>query len=65
MVDSEDWLLRPVLRGLCRYESLKDGSLGLYDIMLLNEAIDVEHENSARAQEASEEKARQDRQNRR
>lgn len=40
--------MRPVLRGLCKYESLKDGSLGLLDIVKLNEALDVEAENQRR-----------------
>lgn len=48
MVGDEDWLLRPVLRGLCKYESLIDGTLDLEDIALLNEAIDVEAENRYR-----------------
>ncbi len=47
-----DWLMRPVLRGLCRYESLKDGTLDLADIALMNEALSVEDENAYRAQEA-------------
>ena len=50
MVCEEDWLLRPVLRGLCKYESLIDGSLDLLDIVKLNEAIDVESENQRRIQ---------------
>lgn len=49
MDEDEDWLLRPVLRGLVRYESLKDGSVDLADIALLNEALDVESENEYRA----------------
>ena len=48
MEGQEDWLLRPVLRGLCRYESLRDGSLGLEDIAPMNEAIEVEAENAYR-----------------
>lgn len=48
MAEQEDWLMRPVLRGLCRYESLKDGTLDLADIALLNEALDVELENEYR-----------------
>ena len=48
MVGEEDWLLRPVLRGLCKYESLIDGTLGLEDVALLNEALDVEAENRYR-----------------
>lgn len=45
--------MRPVLRGLCRFESLKDGSLDLCDVALMNEALDVMDENASRAQEAS------------
>ena len=48
MASEEDWLLRPVLRGLCRYESLKDGSLNLADFAKMNEAIAVELENQRR-----------------
>lgn len=44
--------MRPVLRGLCRYESILDGTLSLMDIMDLNEALDVYDENSYRASEA-------------
>lgn len=44
----EDWLLRPVLRGLCRYESLKDGTLDLADIALMNDACNVQDENERR-----------------
>jgi len=43
-----DWLFRPVLRGLCKYESLVDGTLGIYDVARLNEALDVEMENQRR-----------------
>jgi hypothetical protein len=45
-----DWLLRPVVKGMCRYESLKDGSLDLADIALMNEALDVVSENTVKAQ---------------
>ena len=45
MAEGLDWLYRPVLRGLCRAESLKDGSLDMCDIAELNEAIDVEETN--------------------
>jgi len=48
MTSGEDWLLRPVLRQLCRYESLKDGSISLLDIAKMNEALEVEAENRAR-----------------
>ena len=54
MAGGEDWLLRPVLRGLCRYESLKDGTLDLLDIAIMNEAIDVQDENERRYLDAKE-----------
>lgn len=31
-----DFLLYPVSEGLCRYESLKDGTLTLEDILIMN-----------------------------
>lgn len=40
--------MRPVLRQMCRYESLLDGSISLFDIARMNEAIDVDEENRAR-----------------
>ena len=50
--EGEDWLLRPVLRGCCRYESLIDGTIGLEDIARLNDALDVQDENERRYMEA-------------
>jgi hypothetical protein len=50
--DDMDWLLRPVLAGLCNYESLKNGALDLADIALMNDAMDVIQENEARAADA-------------
>ncbi len=43
--------MRPVLRGLCKYESLKDGTLDLVDVTRMNEALDVEAENQRRVSE--------------
>lgn len=37
--------MRPVMNGLCRMESLKDGTLDLADIALLNDALDVQNDN--------------------
>ena len=54
MPDGEDWALRPVLRGLIRYEALIDGTLDIADVALLNDAIDVENENEARLRRAAE-----------
>jgi hypothetical protein len=50
MEGGEDWLLRPALRGLCGYEGLRDGTLDLEDVAVMNEALDVEQENQARVQ---------------
>lgn len=52
MSSGEDWLLRPVLRGMFKYESLLDGTLSLLDVAMCNEMIDVFDENSYRMQEA-------------
>jgi hypothetical protein len=48
-----DWLLAPVVAGLCKYESLKDGTLDLYDIALMNDALAIKSENDARARAAA------------
>lgn len=40
--------MRPVTRGMCLYESLKDGTLLLTDMAELNDAIDVIDENARR-----------------
>lgn len=54
--DGADYVMRPVIRGLCRYESVVDGTLGLEDIAAMNDAIDAQDENAYRAQEASRSK---------
>jgi hypothetical protein len=54
MADGEDLIMRPVMRGMCSYESLKNGTIDLYDILLMNEAIDVERENQIRVADARE-----------
>jgi len=46
--------MRPVLRNLCKYESLKDGTLDLSDIALMNDALDVQAENNARVEDSRE-----------
>ncbi|WP_372532405.1 DUF6889 family protein [Acinetobacter baumannii] len=33
------------MRGLCRFESLKDGTVDLADIALMNDALDVQADN--------------------
>jgi len=52
MNDEEYWVMRPVLEGMCQYESLVNGSLDLADLARMNEALDVRNENRARADEA-------------
>ncbi|QIP93142.1 DUF6889 family protein [Serratia fonticola] len=37
--------MRPVHANMCKFESLKDGTLTLADIALMNESLDVEAEN--------------------
>ena len=49
MPDELDWLMAPVLRGMCRMTDLKDGSLTLGDVAIMNDAISVEAENRRRA----------------
>lgn len=46
--------MRPVLEGLCKYESLKDGTLDLEDIAKMNDALDVKAENEKRYRKANE-----------
>ena len=48
MSDEDDWLFRPLLNGMCQYESLKNGVLSLFDIAKMNEALDVQFENQNR-----------------
>ena len=44
--------MRPVLEGLCKFESLVDGTLDLEDIVLMNEALDIRAENQYRMEKA-------------
>ena len=48
MNDGEGWLMRPVLEGLCKYESLTDGTLSLEDLKTMHDALDVKYENERR-----------------
>ena len=54
--EHEDWLLRPVIKGMCKFESLKDGTLDLADIALMNDALDVVADNEYLVEEARESK---------
>lgn len=53
MVEGEDFLFRPVLRGLLRAESLLDPNVTLGFVALCNEALDVEAENQHRVERAA------------
>ena len=48
----EDWLWRPVMSGLCQYESIVENRLDLADIDTMNELIDQRAENELRMREA-------------
>nr|DAV51142.1 MAG TPA: hypothetical protein [Caudoviricetes sp.] len=45
--DGMDFLIRPVEAGMCRYESLRDGTLTLEDILLMNAYLDNRAHNLA------------------
>jgi hypothetical protein len=61
MNDGEDWLMRPVLEGLCKYESLTDGTLSLEDLQMMHDALDVRHENERRYMEHEKRKQKKSR----
>ena len=50
--------MRPVIRGVCLFESLKDGVLTLEDVALMNEALDVQDEHEHRYMTAKERERR-------
>jgi hypothetical protein len=51
MPDNEDWLFRPMLEGLCKYESLvSETTLDLCDVARMNDALDIRAENTRRLQ---------------
>jgi hypothetical protein len=58
MPGGEDWLMAPVLAGLCRYESLINGALGLMDLARMHDALAVRAENERRAREMTVEARR-------
>jgi hypothetical protein len=49
--DGRGWLLRPCLAGLVDYRAYLDGTIGLEDIALLNDALAADAENKRRARE--------------
>ncbi len=52
MTDGEEWVCRPAVEGMCKYESLIDGSLSLKDVARMNAALDVKYENMNRLRKA-------------
>lgn len=46
--------MRPVVEGLCKYESLVDCTLDLEDIAKMNVALDVKYENERRFRKAND-----------
>ena len=55
MPNGEDWMLIPVHEGMCRYESLIDGTLDLADVAKMNDSLLVRAENKSRIRRAQEE----------
>lgn len=53
MSDGEDWLMRPVLEGMCLYENLLNGVLSLEDVARMNDSLDVKFENERRYRRAN------------
>ena len=49
-----DWFWRPMMRGLCRYESLVDGTMHIEDVATMNAVLDAADENQHRAVKAAE-----------
>ncbi|MFC0228682.1 DUF6889 family protein [Serratia aquatilis] len=48
MTGGEDWILRPVDAGLIPYTALKDGTVDLGDIALMNDYLDLKADNAVR-----------------
>jgi hypothetical protein len=58
MPHDEHVLMRPVLRGVFRMESLLDGTLALEDVYWANDALNLFDENERRMQRALESQQR-------
>lgn len=54
MDQEEDWLYRPVLKGILPVLALDDNAYDLEQIVMLNEAMDVEAENQYRVRKWAE-----------
>jgi hypothetical protein len=48
--------MRPVIAGMCKYESLKNCEVDLEDLSRMNDALDVKEENETRVREANNER---------
>lgn len=46
--EGKNFIMRPIMRGICKYESAIDGTLRLVDFAKMNEAMDVFDENERR-----------------
>lgn len=44
--------MRPVIAGMCKFESLLDGTISIEHLALMNDALSVRNENERRMQEA-------------
>lgn len=47
-------MMRPVEQGFITYDKLLDGTIGLWDLALMNDAIDIKTENQRRSSERAE-----------
>jgi len=56
MASDDDMVLRPVVRGMCKYESLVDFTLNLVDVLKMNDCLNVLDENEARLHQHLERK---------
>ncbi|WP_171068498.1 DUF6889 family protein [Acinetobacter nectaris] len=45
------------MKGMCKFESLKDGTIDLHDISLMNDALDVVADNEYLVEKAREREA--------
>lgn len=54
MANGEDWIMLPVVEGLCKYESLKDCTLDLEDVARMRAALEVKAENEKRLRKSQE-----------
>lgn len=55
--DGKDWLMAPVIAGMCSYRDLLEGPIDLFALAEMNDALTIRDENTRRAQAAQEEEA--------